>query len=67
MTPTIRAACAVGLVMFAVVPAIVGYAQVPSKPVTAARSPSRRDPACEATPRPSAVTVIFGRREVFFT
>ena len=32
MTPTIRAACAVGLVMFAVVPAIVGHAQAPYEP-----------------------------------
>ena len=36
-------------------------------PVTSARSASSRDPACETTPRPSAVTVTTGRVVVFCT
>ena len=36
-------------------------------PVASARSASSRAPACPTTPRPSAVTMIFGRDTVAFT
>jgi hypothetical protein len=37
------------------------------RPATSARSATSRDPACEATPRPSALTVTTGRVAVVFT